>query len=184
MSEEFVNPMAGKTAEEKKEFIVGKAMEIIMNSGDARNFAAQAMNAITKGNFDEAVACFKRALTLDKENYLLWFNLALTYRDAGYIDKAISSMEKAHIMNPEDPEILETLANLCKEYQEKVQETEATINKWTHEIHPNYLSPGMKYADGTNRAPQPVPVHIVAYSGSVLSNQIDNFLRNVWPLKK
>ena len=26
MSEEFVNPMAGKTAEEKKEFIVGKAM--------------------------------------------------------------------------------------------------------------------------------------------------------------
>lgn len=79
---------------------------------------------------------------------------------------------------------LETLANLCKEYQEKVQETEATINKWTHEIHPNYLSPGTKYADGTNRAPQPVPVHIVAYSGSVLSNQIDNFLRNVWPLKK
>ncbi|MBB5218608.1 MULTISPECIES: tetratricopeptide repeat protein [Treponema] len=71
-----------------------------------------AIHLAQKGNFDEAVACFKRALTLDKENYLLWFNLALTYRDAGYIDKAISSMEKAHIMNPEDPEILETLANL------------------------------------------------------------------------
>ena len=61
MSEEFVNPMAGKTAEEKKEFIVGKAMEIIMNSGDARNFAAQAMNAITKGNFDEAKQLLKEA---------------------------------------------------------------------------------------------------------------------------
>ena len=47
-----------------------------------------AIHLAQKGNFDEAVACFKRALTLDKENYLLWFNLALTYRDAGYIDKA------------------------------------------------------------------------------------------------
>lgn len=65
-----------------------------------------------KGNFDEAVAFFKRAITLDKDNYLLWFNLALTYRDAGYIEQAISSMEKAYSMNPGDLEILETLANL------------------------------------------------------------------------
>ena len=61
MSEEYVNPTAGKTPEEKKEYIVGKAMEIIMNAGDARNFAAQAMNAITKGNFDEAKQLLKEA---------------------------------------------------------------------------------------------------------------------------
>lgn len=48
-------------AEDKKEYIVSKAMEIIMNSGDARNFAAQAMNAIAKGEFDEAKKLLKEA---------------------------------------------------------------------------------------------------------------------------
>ena len=49
------------TEEEKTEYIQGKAMEIIMNAGDARDFAAQAMNAIAKGNLDEAKALLKEA---------------------------------------------------------------------------------------------------------------------------
>ena len=49
------------TEEEKTEYIQGKAMEIIMNAGDARDFAAQAMNAIAKGNLDEATALLKEA---------------------------------------------------------------------------------------------------------------------------
>lgn len=53
--------MAGMTEEEKAEFIQGKAMEIIMNAGDARDFAAQAMQAIAKGNLDEAKALLKEA---------------------------------------------------------------------------------------------------------------------------
>lgn len=53
--------MVGMTEEEKAEFIQGKAMEIIMNAGDARDFAAQAMQAIAKGNLDEAKALLKEA---------------------------------------------------------------------------------------------------------------------------
>lgn len=53
--------MIGMTEEEKAEFIQGKAMEIIMNAGDARDFAAQAMQAIAKGNLDEAKALLKEA---------------------------------------------------------------------------------------------------------------------------
>ena len=53
--------MVGMTEEEKAEYIQGKAMEIIMNAGDARDFAAQAMNAIAKGNLDEAKALLKEA---------------------------------------------------------------------------------------------------------------------------
>ena len=104
-------------------------------------------------------------------------------------DKVISSLlqyeqDLAAAFEKEVSAPLATLEKLCKEYREKVQETENTINKWTHEIHPNYRNQGARYADGTNRAPTPVPVHIVAYSGSVLSDQINNFLRNVLPLKK
>ena len=53
--------MVDMTEEEKAEYIQGKAMEIIMNAGDARDFAAQAMNAIAKGNLDEAKALLKEA---------------------------------------------------------------------------------------------------------------------------
>lgn len=70
----------------------------------------QAINLAASGNFEEAIACLKRAITIEKENYLLWFNLGLTYRDAGDLVSARDSIEKAFFMNPSDPEVLETLA--------------------------------------------------------------------------
>ena len=55
MSEKVMTP------EEKTEYIVGKAMEIIMNSGDARNFAAQAFDKICEGDYEAAKALLKDA---------------------------------------------------------------------------------------------------------------------------
>ena len=49
------------TTEEKKEYIANKAMEIIMNSGDARTFAAQAMDAICAGDYETAQMKLKEA---------------------------------------------------------------------------------------------------------------------------
>ena len=72
----------------------------------------QAINLAASGNFEEAIACLKRAITIEKENYLLWFNLGITYRDAGDLNNAKEAVEKAFIMNPEDGEVLETLAHL------------------------------------------------------------------------
>ena len=43
-------------------------------------------------NFKDAIACFKRALVIEKENYLLWYNLGITYRDAGDLRKAKDSL--------------------------------------------------------------------------------------------
>ena len=48
----------------------------------------QAINLAASGDFEEAIACLKRAITIEKENYLLWFNLGITYRDAGDLQKA------------------------------------------------------------------------------------------------
>lgn len=73
----------------------------------------QAVTLAAKGEYDDAIACLKRAITVENENALLWFNLALTYRDAGQIAKAKAAIEYAYTINPQDEEIIETLAVLC-----------------------------------------------------------------------
>ena len=59
--EEEKSPMLGMTQEEKDEYVMGQAMEIIMNSGDARLHASNAMNHIAKGELEEAKAELKEA---------------------------------------------------------------------------------------------------------------------------
>lgn len=73
----------------------------------------QAILYAQEGQYDEAIACFKRAITMEKENYLLWFNLGITYRDAGDLHKAKSSMEHANEINPTDEDIIESLSLIC-----------------------------------------------------------------------
>ena len=55
------NPMMGMSDKEKREYIINKAMEIIMNSGDARNYAAQARDEINNGNYAKAAQLLKEA---------------------------------------------------------------------------------------------------------------------------
>lgn len=73
----------------------------------------QAINLASSGNFDEAVACLKRAITVEQDNYLLWFNLGITYRDMGNFQAAKSAMKKAFEIMPEDMELVCELALLC-----------------------------------------------------------------------
>jgi len=61
LEEEQINPMKDMSPEEKSEYVVNKAMEIILYSGDARNFAAQAMNEISAGHYGEADKLRKQA---------------------------------------------------------------------------------------------------------------------------
>ena len=72
----------------------------------------QAIVLAQKGEYDEAIACFKRALTMENQNYLLWFNLGLTYRESGDLENARSALEQAHGINPYDSQVIETLAVL------------------------------------------------------------------------
>lgn len=103
-------------------------------------------------------------------------------------DKVISSLlqyeqDLADAFEKEVSAPIATIAKLFREYREKVQETERTIDKWTREIHPNYLRPGTM-EPSMRRCPQPRPVHTTPYFGSVLSEQIDDFLDLVLPLEK
>lgn len=58
---EETSPMSGMSQEEKDEYVMNKAMEIIMNSGDARVHASKAMDCIAKGDFEQAKALLKEA---------------------------------------------------------------------------------------------------------------------------
>ena len=81
----------------------------------------QAIQLAASGDYEEAVACFKRAITLDKDNYLIWFNLGVTYRDAGNLDDAKLALRAAYRIAPDSDDVIETYATIClmaKDYEE------------------------------------------------------------------
>lgn len=66
-----------------------------------------------QGNYEDAIQHLKRAITLERENKLLWFNLGLTYRDQGNMDEAENALKMAHSIDSQNQEILETYATVC-----------------------------------------------------------------------
>lgn len=81
----------------------------------------QAIEFASKGEYTEAIACFKRALTMENKNFLLWYNLGITYRDAGNLQEAKNTMLAAYKLEPEDEDVIETLTHICfmlSEYEE------------------------------------------------------------------
>ena len=73
----------------------------------------QAILLASGGDYTEAIACFKRAIIIERNNYLLWYNLGITYRDAGDLTNARNSLEKAYQIAPEKKDVVETLSTLC-----------------------------------------------------------------------
>lgn len=75
-----------------------------------RQLNSQALKLAANGEYKEAIACFKRALTLEKDNYRLWYNLGLTYRDTGDLLRAKESLDKAYSIEGDDDHVIEMLA--------------------------------------------------------------------------
>lgn len=79
---------------------------------NAYQLNSQAIELASNGDFKEAIACFEKALSVERDNYLLWFNLGVTYRDAGDLMRAKEALEKAYEIEEYDDEVIETLALL------------------------------------------------------------------------
>lgn len=80
----------------------------------------QAIQLASTGNFGDAIACLKRAIFIEQDNYLLWFNLGVTYRDAGDLVNARNSLAAAYKINPLNDDVVETYATIClslKQYE-------------------------------------------------------------------
>ena len=73
----------------------------------------QAIILASHGDYTEAIACFVRALTIENDNSLLWFNLGITYRDAGNLIYSRGALTKAYAQNCTDEEIVEALSLVC-----------------------------------------------------------------------
>jgi Flp pilus assembly protein TadD len=72
-----------------------------------------AINLAANGQYKEAIACIKRAITLDRENTTLWFNLGVTYCDFGNIKEAKKAFSQAYNLDKYNKELLETYATTC-----------------------------------------------------------------------
>lgn len=59
--DEETNPMVGMTSEEKEQYIAEQAMQIILNSGDARTLACKAFDRICERDFDGARELLREA---------------------------------------------------------------------------------------------------------------------------
>ncbi len=98
-----------------------------------------AIRLAADGNFDDAIACLKRAVMLDQNNYLLWYNMGITYRDSGDLESAQKALETAFRLNPDNMEVVETLAYVCM-IQKKLSDAEQVCE---FGLSQNQLNPKM-----------------------------------------
>lgn len=80
---------------------------------NSESLNSQAISLASKGEYSEAIACFVSALHIDRDNYLLWYNLGVTYRDAGQMEQARQALLTARKLNDSDEDVLDTLALAC-----------------------------------------------------------------------
>ncbi|MCX8124814.1 MAG: tetratricopeptide repeat protein [Spirochaetes bacterium] len=74
-------------------------------------------NAKMKGNLDEAIAHYLKAIEINPASSKAYMELALLYRMKKKLDKAIDILENCIKVYPNDTNTLLTLAHVCAEYK-------------------------------------------------------------------
>lgn len=82
------------------------------------NLNSQAIQLASEGLYPEAIACIKRAITISKDDYRLWYNLGITYRDSDNLEGACDALIKALQINNNDVEVYEALSHVLFLQQE------------------------------------------------------------------
>ena len=82
---------------------------------------ANAVLLAQEGMHKEAVSCFFQGLRLDPENPALWYNLAMTYRAMGDLEKAKSALINSLEAAPYDTETLSSLGVVFHELGDDIQ---------------------------------------------------------------
>lgn len=96
-----------------------------------------AITLAAKGDFDDAISCLQRAVVLDKDNYLLWYNMGTTFRDAGKLKEARKALETAFRLAPDNMDVVEALAQVSlmqKDYVASARFCQSGID--TNEYNP------------------------------------------------
>ncbi|MCQ2573374.1 MAG: tetratricopeptide repeat protein [Treponema sp.] len=72
----------------------------------------QAILLAKDGQFSDAIACLRRAIHIDRNNSLVWYNLGITYRDAGDMMEALTALRNAFRISPQKEDVVESLSVL------------------------------------------------------------------------
>jgi len=102
----------------------------------AEKWNRKAVNALSTKNFDEAISCYKKAITIDNNNFKAHYFLAGIYKWKGMLDEAIFEYKKAISIKPNQ----KGLHNMLGEtYLEKGIVNEAIFEfKKSINIDPNF----------------------------------------------
>lgn len=73
----------------------------------------QAVKLARDGNFPDAIAFLRRAITLQKNNHLIWYNLGVTCRDSGNLKEAHKALSMAYKIDSSNEDYADALATLC-----------------------------------------------------------------------
>ena len=99
----------------------------------------QAIIFAKDGNYNDAIQCFKRAIIIDSDNSLLWYNLGVTYKDMGELKDAHEAFLKAFRINYENEDTIEALATCCIQMKRLAEaEHYSMIGLDTNEANPHF----------------------------------------------
>ena len=97
-----------------------------------------------------------------------------------FIDGVLSyEQERGEQFKTEAEKLYTSLRELLETYLSDIAEAEAVINEWTTTIHANYRSATTTYADGSHRAPHPVPVHSAPFKGCKEALRLEMYFRDI-----
>lgn len=97
----------------------GQTKDAIMNLKKASEILPSAYSLGNLGraysndkNFEEAINCYKKALTIDEKDFDSWFNLGISFKNIKQYDNSIKAYEKALSINPNHVSVYFNLGNL------------------------------------------------------------------------
>ncbi len=85
----------------------------LTHEADSSIYFSLADIAKERGNLKQAEDDYLRSISLSDDNYLYFLNLAEVYLELDDKEKALETAQRAYILAPNNPKILDFLINLC-----------------------------------------------------------------------
>jgi len=85
----------------------------LTHEADSSVYFSLADIAKERGNLKQAEDDYLRSISLSDDNYLYFLNLAEVYLELDDKEKALQTAQRAYILAPNNPKILDFLINLC-----------------------------------------------------------------------
>lgn len=92
------------------------------------------------GRYDDSIQQYHKVLELDPNFFVAHWELGLAYEEKGMLQEARSELEKARALSPDNPTILESLAEIDALSGRKAQ-AERVLRQLTRNVQKEFVSP-------------------------------------------